>query len=354
VRAALALVILIAAPLAFAQQKPPKKKRGPKPAASASASASASAEPSPDAARPLDDSTPLAPSSGPPDGKSSGAASGEATDQGGKRPDAAATAASTEYAPPVPASNVIESPNVRYAFVGARYRVTVIPQFLVNLFVNEGATFVSHSIGAELDLRKEGQSTIPWIAYTTFGFGDTLFEQNGGMDPTPKDPANWSVVNSSLSALFLGLDELWSAPLDAGRHFEFEFGFGVGIGFVFGSLQNNWVYPDPNGPLHSASYGNYSECTTADPMRPSCVKANHNGATVNKVGGYTEPNWLNGGAVPVVFPHIALPVLGLRYKPIKEFEMRLSTGFSLTGFWAGLSGDYGLEKREGGGQGEGK
>ena len=66
--------------------------------------------------------------------------------------------------------------------------------------------------------------------------------------------------------------------------------------------------------------------------------------SVNKIGGYVEKNWFGGGSVPVFFPHISLPELGLRYKPIKQLETRLSVGFSLTGFFFGLSGSYGLEK----------
>jgi hypothetical protein len=66
-----------------------------------------------------------------------------------------------------------------------------------------------------------------------------------------------------------------------------------------------------------------------------------------KTGGYTEPNWFSGGSIPVVFPHIAVPQLGIRWKPVKQFETRLSVGFSLTGFFLGISGYYGLEKPEG-------
>jgi len=65
-----------------------------------------------------------------------------------------------------------------------------------------------------------------------------------------------------------------------------------------------------------------------------------------KVGGYTEPNWLDGGSVPVIFPSVVLPQLGIRYKPAKAFEARLDVGFSLTGFWFGISANYGLEKSD--------
>ena len=42
----------------------------------------------------------------------------------------------------------------RYYFVGARYRGTIIPKFIVNLFANEGGTFYSNTVGVEADLRR--------------------------------------------------------------------------------------------------------------------------------------------------------------------------------------------------------
>jgi hypothetical protein len=64
------------------------------------------------------------------------------------------------------------------------------------------------------------------------------------------------------------------------------------------------------------------------------------------VGGYTEPNWFNGGAVPVVFPYVA-GNLGIRYKPIKQLQTRLGLGIALTGFWFGISADYGIDSKAG-------
>ncbi len=44
----------------------------------------------------------------------------------------------------------------------------------------------------------------------------------------------------------------------------------------------------------------------------------------------------------MIFPHVA-GQLGLRYKPIKAARDAPGLGISLTGFWFGLSADYGLE-----------
>jgi hypothetical protein len=325
-----ALLLVSIAPVALAQTTGKPKKKGAKPAATA--------EPAPE---PTTDSS---------SSDSAPAATTPPDDEGTKKPDKAATSAASENTSgEVPPTATQEKAGQRYYFVGLRYRVTIIPQFMVNLFVNEGATFVSHSVAAELDMRKDGQSTIPWIAYQSFGFGDTLFLQKNGTPPADQ-ASNWSVVNSGLSALFLGLDELWSVPIDSDHHWDFEYGFGVGIGVVFGSLQNNWVYDSASGPLVSSTGRHFAQCTTADmASQTSCTTGGHNNAQTAKIvtssGPYSEPNWFNGGSIPVVFPHIAFPQIGLRWKPVKQFQMRISTGFSLTGFFFGINGYYGLEKQ---------
>jgi hypothetical protein len=243
-------------------------------------------------------------------------------------------------------TDTTEYPNKRYLFTGVRYRGTIIPKFIENIFVNDGETIYSNTIGAEFDIRSAGQSMIPWIQYADYNTGNILFFQKGSADVAN----NYSVVNSSLKAIYLGIDELWSTPI--ARHFDFEYGFGVGIGFVFGSLGNNWVSQTSNGPLVGSNGNHYTECqTTAAPadavgLTNGCDPSQHTDPNPHKVGGYNEANWLNGGPVPVIFPHIAIPQLSLRYKPIKQLETRLSVGFSLTGFWFGLSADYGLERKE--------
>jgi hypothetical protein len=327
------LLVLAIAPLALAQTDtsptpaaaPAKhKKKKAKPAASASASASATEDATPPPAP--------APTPEPPAPEPSASASASAAP-------AVSAAASLPDTPSfeVDNTNTTEDPNKRYIFVGLRYRGTIVPQFLESLFVNEGATIYSNTIGAEIDIRKGGQSMIPWIQYTDYNTGDMLFLQKG---QDPNDAAFYSVVNSSLKSIYVGIDELWSTPI--ANHLDFEYGFGVGVGFIFGGLQNDWVYQSANGPFTASNGLRLAECPSQNGQR-GCQTADHQNATVAKVGGYAEPNWFNGGAVPVFLPHIAIPQLSLRYKPITQLETRLSIGFSLTGFWFGLSADYGLE-----------
>ncbi len=316
------LLVFAIAPLALAQSHKAKKpKKGASTAASASADYTAT-----------DPSASAAPETAP-SASASESASGP----------------SVPEPPPEPvwdSQNTYEDPKETYYFIGARYRGTIIPQFIENLFVDDGGTAYSNSVGLELDMRKEGHSTIPWITYTDYSLGNTLFLQKGksGED-------NITMVNSQLKGVFLGLDELWSVPLAQNHKVDFEFGFGVGLGFIFGNLYNDWVYSAgvtsaTPGAVRASDGTYYAACPSTAPGG-GCNPGNHTDPSPAKVNNYVEPNWFNGGGVPVVFPRISLQFLGLRFKPIKQMEMRAGLGFALTeGFWFQLSGDYGLEKKK--------
>jgi hypothetical protein len=235
--------------------------------------------------------------------------------------------------------DVTEIDGKKYFFIGARYRGNIIPQFMLNLFVDEGATIYSNNFAIELDMRKDGFSLIPAIGFTEYGTGgDILFKEKGSKDIA----GNYSFVNSSMKALYLTADLLWSAKIN--KNFDFEYGAGFGLGIVFGDLANNWVYEDPAGPLSGSNGKHYSKCQTGG-TQPGCNAAEHKNTDTLKVGNYTEPSWFSGGSKPVLFPWISIPQVGLRYKPVKNFEARLGMGFGLTGFWFGLNGAYGLEQK---------
>lgn len=335
--ATVALLTFAVAPIALAQSATKAKKKGPKPAASASASASATESP------PEETTTAAAAASAesptPPPVESAAPA------------DNAAAPAETEVAAD-DISNTAETPGKTYRYVGLRYRGTIIPSFLEHLFVDDGGTVYSNTFGAELDFRKDAKSTILWLQYTEYGMGDTLFLQKGQADVQN----NYSIVNSTLKGIYLGVDELWSSPI--ANHLDFEYGFGLGLGAIFGDLYNDWVYIPPTGTTIPGSIqgsnGNfYAKCTsTSDgPLLvqngntqgySSCDPRAHSNSTEVKVSNYVEKNWFQGGPIPVIFPYVA-GNLGLRWHPIKQFQARLGVGIALTGFWFGVSADYGID-----------
>jgi hypothetical protein len=260
---------------------------------------------------------------------------------GDERPDALKTDVSGIEGPKTDwdITDVEEAPGKTYMFVGLRYRGNIVPKFMLNMFVDEGKTIYSNSIGVELDLRKDGFSLIPALQYTEYGTGDILFKQKGTKDI----PGNYSLVNSSMKAVYATADLLWSTKIS--KNFDFEYGAGFGIGVVFGDLVNNWVQEQANGPLGGDNGKRYAPCATVGNPGTGCNKADHQNSDVDKVGNYVEKSWFDGGSKPVIFPWIGFPQIGLRYKPIKQLVMRLHTGFSLTGFWFGINGEYGLERK---------
>jgi hypothetical protein len=269
--------------------------------------------------------------------------SGESSTGENKASSATGSEAASNVEPPKgddwDSSNVEEIPSKTYLFVGLRYRGNVIPKFMLNMFVDEGKTIYSNSIGLQLDIRKDGFSLIPAIQYTEYGTGDILFKEKNTTDI----PGNYSLVNSSMKSIYAMADLMWSTNIS--RNVAFEYGAGFGIGVLWGDLITNWVQVDPNGPLHAENGQNYSACAVVGPPRTGCNKADHQNSDVDKVGGYTEASWANGGSKPNVFPWLGIPQLGLRFKPIKQLVGRTNIGFSLTGFWFGLSVEYGLEQK---------
>jgi hypothetical protein len=260
----------------------------------------------------------------------------------GAKTDGAKTDMSTVAPPPDvwDIKDVEEAPGKSYFFVGLRYRGNVIPTFMLNLFVDEGKTIYTNMIGVEFEIRKDGFSLIPALSYHELGTGDILFRQKNTKD----EPQNYSLVNSGMKVVYASVDLLWSTKLH--KNFEFEYGAGFGLGAVFGDLENSWVkLDDPNGELEGSNGHRYSRCDVVLPKGTGCNRADHQNSDVDKVGGYKEPSWFGGGSKPAVFPWIAVPQLGLRYKPVKNFVARLGVGFALTGFWFGLSAQYGLEKK---------
>jgi hypothetical protein len=238
--------------------------------------------------------------------------------------------------------DVEEKENKTYLFVGLRYRGALIPKFMLNIFVDEGKSVYTNTVGLELDIRKEGFSLIPALSYAELGTGDILFKEKGAKETIA---GNYNLVNSSLKVIYATADLLWSTKIS--KNVEFEYGAGFGFGVVFGDLVTNWVKFDTsaNAPLRDDSGRGFTKCTAVEPSGTGCNKADHQNSEKDKVNNYVEPSWFGGGSTPSLFPWIAVPQIGLRFKPIKQFVGRLGIGFSLTGFWFGLSGQYGLEQQ---------
>jgi hypothetical protein len=321
----LALALVAAAQISWAQAPPKKKKKAPDPTPAVDVSVTETPPPAPP----------------PPEVSVAVTAPADATSKSSTASAVASNPADDESKGSE--TDVYEKSGERYFFIGLRYRGTVIPKAFENLFVSGGQTLYSNSIGIEADIRKDAFSLIPAISYTSYGSGDIMFLQKN----EPDEPGNWSLINSSLKAIYLTADLMWS--IHVAKTVDFEVGAGFGLGVLFGSLEDNWVYQamqNTPGAVHADNGNYYAPCTTATQGLPGCGPGDHTNPTPAKINGYNEPFWTGGGSVPNIFPHISIPQIGLRFKPIKQLEGRIGVGFSITGVWFGASADYGFETPE--------
>ncbi|MGC4089988.1 MAG: hypothetical protein QM756_19285 [Polyangiaceae bacterium] len=215
-------------------------------------------------------------------------------------------------------SSPVEDAGKTYMFLGARYRMIIVPKFIIGMFADGGDTVIVHSGGPELGVRKAG-----------FEFNVSTWLAAYSMDPTPfkahsDGESAWELVSSNIKVLNLTLDLLWSHSFNP--EFALNYGMGAGLGVVWGPLHRNQAY---------RTNGGFAKCAGVNNPSNFC------GSDNNHYGNYTEPSWLDGGSKPIVFPWLAVQT-GLRYKPHKKFVARLDTGFGLTGFFVGLGADYGL------------
>jgi hypothetical protein len=258
----------------------------------------------------------------------------KATDEKGK--DAAADPDAAKYDP-------AEETGKPYYFVGVRFRDAVVPKFMINIFADGGATVNVPMVGVEVTRRKDRFEFVFGLQYADYAMQPFLFK--GYNEP---DNA-YEIVSSSLKQVLFTADLLYSVPLDKSGRLAFLVGGGIGIGGVFGNLYRSQAFPavadpDPNNVKDWKGCPG-DQAMPVDSMGVAYCKGSENDHfTDSRNGGkgYDEPSWAGGGSKPIVFPWLALPQLGLRYKPIKQLQARLDLGFSTSGFFFGLGASYGL------------
>jgi hypothetical protein len=232
----------------------------------------------------------------------------------------------------------VEHTGETYRFVGLRYRLILIPSFIMGLFGEGGETVLVHNFGPEFTIRKDAfeYSFAATYAPYTMGSGPDSDDQVAFKDPNDPEGA-WEVVTSELKVIYLTADFVWSTPVSP--QVSFTYGGGAGIGFVFGNLYRTQAYLEN---------GVYKPCNgIGDPPVPVaggggfyCDNDPEHGDEQH-YDGYTEPSWADGGSKPLIFPWIAIQT-GIRWKPHRNFVGRLELGIGLGQFFFGVGADYGL------------
>jgi len=217
--------------------------------------------------------------------------------------------------------------------IGARYRILVVPQFLVNAFgVEGGRTVWVHGGGPEFAFAQKDFEIIlsPWFA--GYSLESTPFKG-------PSDGANaWEFIESYLSQAFITGDFLWKTHIN--KELDFNIGVGAGVGIVFGDFYRTDAYwTDGTNPIPPINGDPFN--TTPTPANPGLARcAGPNNPT--SLGGQCPPGGQYGAAEAwPVYPWLTFQ-MGLRYSPMRNFIGRLDLGAGSSGFWLGIGADYGI------------
>ena len=125
-----------------------------------------------------------------------------------------------------------------YYFVGLRFRDFIVPQFMIEIFADGGATVNAFTFGGEFTYRKNGLEMIPAISYADYSMDPFLFK---GKD---EDKFAYERVSSDMKLLYVTLDIMFEAWVEEKSRFALLVGGGVGLGGVFGNLYRNQIYPE--------------------------------------------------------------------------------------------------------------
>ncbi|MBK9265066.1 MAG: hypothetical protein IPM54_35465 [Polyangiaceae bacterium] len=217
------------------------------------------------------------------------------------------------------------APTEPRTYFGAAYRGYVIPKFLTNIFGEGGRSFVAPGTGISIT-RASGQLDLTFsLDFAAFFLSATPFKPNGTPD------TEYEIIESDLSALHATFDVRWNIPLDAKKRVRFRIGAGVGIGFMpFGDLYRTQAYPQsfvPGDPY------TYLPCRGPNDPGGSYRYCNQLDKDADHYGGYTEPSWFAGGVRPLVYPWIALPIVGMSFRPTPRVAIDVDIAPSIAGLF---------------------
>jgi hypothetical protein len=224
-----------------------------------------------------------------------------------------------------------ELPGKNYYFVGVRFRQTLLPAFMLNLFVSGGPPAVwIPSFGLEGTMRRDGFDTTLYLTYADWSMTPFAFK---GKD---EGATAWEVVTSKLKLLNVGVDLLWGT--DFSKNFSFQYGLTTGLAIVLGDLARVQGKPKAGGDPNNANDIEPCPGPLSSPAPGSQYCDNSN----NHYGNYTEPSWFNGGKKPNFYASFG-PQIGVRFKPDHRFMARLNLGWDIfQGPFFGLNGSWGL------------
>lgn len=214
--------------------------------------------------------------------------------------------------------------------LGGRAGVVMIPKFVVNWFGEGGHTIVGPAAAVSLVREGTGPALRASLHYGGYGTGEFAFR------PNDAPITDTEIISSNLHSLAATVELLWGASRG---DWSFRWGAGAGVGLVFaGNIERTQAYPVGD----DASGYEFVKCKGPDNPTGTFRYCNQLDGDADHYNGFTEPTWFNGGAQPVFYPWVALPMLGMSYKLSDKTSLDLDVGLTTAGVLIGLGGRYGL------------
>jgi hypothetical protein len=286
----------------------------------------------------------LAADSGPPAPAGEAAAAGPATPSApGVAEPAPGSSASSSLAPtgdagdssaasagvPMVAASTQAAPAARYG-LGARFRVTSVPKWMLGLFLDESVPLTSYTTGLEFFRRSGNFDLVIGVAYQNL---------------SPKD-GNWlgSGNDPSTETDFIQFRNLasWSADAAFILHTEFNeyvgmhYGGGVGIGIFTGKM----LRTSAGSPGCQADAGSVVNCHPIVCATGPCT----DGQLKSTEGGTDSPgspSRFSDNHVPTVYPIVNLITgLDVRLPSVPGLAFKLDLGYFLPYFFVGAGVAY--------------
>lgn len=216
--------------------------------------------------------------------------------------------------------------------IGGRTRLVIVPKFAVNWFGEGGKTFLVPG-GALSFSRKSPSLELRFsLAYASYAISDTPYLPKGG------SLTDYEIISSDLMSLGATAEAFWTLPLNKSRSLRFLMGGGIGIGWFFGGdLYRSQAYEKERPGGGTA----WARCIGPDEPAGTYEYCNAFDIDKDRYGNYAEPTWFDGGARPVIYPWVALPVVGLAWQ-LGPMSLQLEGALTISGFETALGLDWEL------------
>jgi outer membrane protein OmpA-like peptidoglycan-associated protein len=228
-------------------------------------------------------------------------------------------------------------------FLGAYWRHLWVPRFMQKVFfeqapsISTGLFKLEPNIGLVATWRNASGFALQ------FGLGHSSYRFKGYFR-TKGDPIDATeYARSTLDFWYGTVAALWSAEIV--KELAVEFGFGLDLGLLTGDIERTEAYYDRNGwhpcrkPLDPALQSSDGVTYCAKPRGGAATDppdkfGEHYHVKVGKMG--------SGGKIPPIVPIPTIPMLALRFAPIRDLVIKWELGYSIIEFWTGASLHYAL------------